>query len=346
MAERNLEEYDETEEEEEEEAMNLNLRGRRRLSWSSSKSSRSYKYYKTKSNKSSKSSKSSKSYYWKKKHKEDDDEDDDYEDDDEAVVPSCQAGGDFPTSSEPEICAMVNFLPSRDESFQKQPIVGNLTYDDLAAEHALWIFDREDYFATSPIFDMDGTLNSQSSGIPGVHFLTPTNQPTACLDVNISSTDVIFFDITETILLTYPSDTEADWFGPLRSFAEFVGFPNVGNLTEEEVTLTAARLATAYEQNVEARVFLDECELFPRVEYATSDIFRLSNSSAFEDGTYGAAGGFYGALGPFPAGEYTLRIFVRDMGINFASSPSFYTFPSNGTLRMSQFDNEFRLIVT
>jgi hypothetical protein len=261
----------------------------------------------------------------------------------EPVIPDCGAGGPLPTEEELVCTGSFSMIPSRNDTFAKVPLVGNLTYDDLAALHALWLFDRLDYETTSPVFDVDGTLNEQDSGIDGVHFLTPNGEPTACLTTMVSSDDVLFFDIASTIYLTFPSDTEDDWFGPLRSFPEYAGFPDVSNLSNEDLTLIAARLTTTFEQNLTMRAFLDDCELNVRTEYAVSNIFQLQDSNFFGPGTYGAAGGYYGAIGPLPSGTYTLRIVVENNGINYAADPMFYTI--DGSLSTFASDNEFQLLV-
>ena len=40
------------------------------------------------------------------------------------------------------------------------------------------------------------SLNEQSSGVPGVHFLSPNGKRTACMTTNVSKDDVVFFDIS------------------------------------------------------------------------------------------------------------------------------------------------------
>jgi hypothetical protein len=253
---------------------------------------------------------------------------------------NCDAGGMLPTSKSGNCeCPILN---SRDAHFEQIAIANGLTYNDLAAEHALWIFDRDDYDNTSPAFDVDGSLNEQDSGVPGVHFLTPNGGEASCLTTHIQSDDVLFFDIAAAIYLSFPSDTEEDWYSLLRPFGSFAGVDDPSALSNEELTRMAARMTIAYEQFLHLGVYLDGCELAARSEYTVSDIFTLSNTDSFEDGTYGASGGFYGAVGPLPPGEHFLRIVVDVGGINFASDPRLYT----GDIQTSTADTVFRLIVS
>ena len=263
---------------------------------------------------------------------------------------NCNAGNGLPNRRNGGFSSSSNQCPypmleSRDSQFQKKAIVNDLTYDDLSELHALWLFERDDYDTTSPAFDIDGSLNEQSSGVNGVHFLTPNGESAACLTTAVSKDDVIFFDISASIFVSFTSDTEEDWYGPLRSYATFAGYPDPMSLSNEEVVLTAARLTSSFSQNLELNVFLDGCEINPRPEYAVSKIFRLSDTNSFGCGTFGAAGGYYGAVGPLSPGVHYLRIAVRNRGINFASDPEYYT-TQGGDIDTYDSDNVFRLIVS
>ena len=123
-----------------------------------------------------------------------------------------------------------------------------------------------------------------------------------------------------------------EWYG------KYLGMDFVLAIAEDEVPSTK-------EPDPYMHVFLNGCPLNSRQEYAVTDTFRLSDTNSFGCGTFGAAGGFYGAVGPLEPGEHVLRIAVRNQGINFASASEYFTTES-GAVNTYDSDNVFRLLVS